>query len=90
IIIGKKFSAANVGQYTQANQISSIPAMTLTNIIQRVTYPMFSHMQDDEDKLKKNYLLTLKLAALFIFPIMAGIGIIAQPLFFIILGPQWI
>ncbi|HGV3921013.1 TPA: lipopolysaccharide biosynthesis protein, partial [Escherichia coli] len=90
IIIGKKFNATNVGQYTQANQISSIPAMTLTNIIQRVTYPMFSHMQDDEDKMNKYYLLTMKLAALFIFPIMAGIGIIAQPLFFIILGAQWI
>lgn len=67
IIIGKRFSAENVGQFTQANQISSIPAMTMTNIIQRVTYPMFSHMQSDQHKMDEYYLLTMKVAALFIF-----------------------
>lgn len=90
IIIGKKFDAVSVGQYTQANQISSIPAMTMTNIIQRVTYPMFSHMQDEPKKMEEYYLLTMKVAALFIFPLMAGIAIVAQPLLQILLGTQWI
>jgi len=89
LIIGKKFSAENVGQFTQANQISSIPAMTMTNIIQRVTYPMFSHMQEDPHKMDEYYLLTMKVAALFIFPLMTGIAILAQPLLHLILGSQW-
>lgn len=89
IIIGKKFNAENVGQYTQANQLSSIPAMTMTNIIQRVTYPMFSHMQNDQCKMDEYYLLTMKVAALFIFPLMAGVAILAQPLLQLLLGVQW-
>lgn len=89
IIIGKKFDAASVGQFAQANQISSIPAMTMTNIIQRVTYPMFSHMQSESGKMEEYYLLTMKVAALFIFPVMAGIAIVAQPLLQIVLGSQW-
>lgn len=89
IVIGKKFDVINVGQYTQANQISSIPAMTMTNIIQRVTYPMFSHMQDDNKKIQEYYLLTMKVAALFIFPLMAGIAIVSKPLIHIFLGAQW-
>lgn len=89
IIIGKRFNAENVGQFTQANQISSIPAMTMTNIIQRVTYPMFSHMQSDQHKMDEYYLLTMKVAALFIFPLMAGIAILAQPLLQLVLGVQW-
>ncbi|WP_320711913.1 lipopolysaccharide biosynthesis protein [Enterobacter cloacae] len=89
IIIGKRFSAENVGQFTQANQISSIPAMTMTNIIQRVTYPMFSHMQSDQHKMDEYYLLTMKVAALFIFPLMAGVAILAQPLLQLVLGMQW-
>lgn len=89
IVIGKKFDVTNVGQYTQANQISSIPAMTMTNVIQRVTYPMFSHMQDDHKKMQEYYLLTIKVAALFIFPFMAGIAIVSKPLIHIFLGPQW-
>lgn len=89
LIIGKKFSAEHVGQFTQANQISSIPAMTMTNIIQRVTYPMFSHMQEDSHKMDEYYLLTMKVAALFIFPLMAGVAILAQPLLQLVLGSQW-
>lgn len=89
IVIGKKFDVINVGQYTQANQISSIPAMTMTNVIQRVTYPMFSHMQDNHKKMQEYYLLTIKVAALFIFPLMAGIAIISKPLIHMFLGSQW-
>lgn len=89
LIIGKKFNAEHVGQFTQANQISSIPAMTMTNIIQRVTYPMFSHMQEDSHKMDEYYLLTMKVAALFIFPLMTGIAILAQPLLQVVLGSQW-
>nr|WP_159466282.1 lipopolysaccharide biosynthesis protein [Scandinavium goeteborgense] len=89
LIIGKKFDATNVGQFTQANQMSSIPAMTMTNIIQRVTYPMFSHIQDDQKKMDECYLITMKVAALFIFPLMSGIAIIAQPLLQVLLGTQW-
>ncbi|TDS88334.1 O-antigen/teichoic acid export membrane protein [Rahnella sp. BIGb0236] len=89
IVIGKKFNVVDVGQYTQANQLSSIPAMTMTNIIQRVTYPMFSHMQKDYHKLEEYYLLTMKVASLIIFPLMCGIAIISKPLLFLLLGPEW-
>ncbi|OMQ23066.1 lipopolysaccharide biosynthesis protein [Serratia oryzae] len=89
IIIGKKFSPAIVGQFTQANQLASVPAMTLTGIIQRVTYPMFSHIQDKTDKLEDLFFLTLKMAAVFIFPLVIGIAIIARPMLTLVLGVQW-
>ena len=63
--------------------------MTMTNVIQRVTYPMFSHMQDNHKKMQEYYLLTIKVAALFIFPLMAGIAIISKPLIHMFLGSQW-
>lgn len=90
IIIGKKFNLSSVGEFTQANQLTSVPAMTLTNIIQRVTYPMFSQMQHDTVKMDSTYRLTIKLSALIIFPIIVGLGLIAKPLIYIILGEKWI
>lgn len=89
IIIGKKFSPAVVGQFTQANQLASVPAMTLTSIIQRVTFPMFSQMQDDPSKMENAYRMTLKMAAMVIFPLIIGLGLIAEPLLTSLLGPQW-
>ncbi|MEL3923028.1 lipopolysaccharide biosynthesis protein [Aeromonas enteropelogenes] len=89
IIIGKKFSPIEVGQFSQANQLSNIPAMTLTSIIQRVTFPLFSQLQDEPDRMANSYRQTLKLSALVIFPLIVGLGLIAKPLLTSLLGEQW-
>lgn len=89
LIIGKQFSAVQLGLFNQANRLSSLPAITLTGIIQKVTYPMLSAMQHDTKKLDAAYLLTLQFAAFIIFPVMFGLCIIAKPLIDILLGPQW-
>jgi O-antigen/teichoic acid export membrane protein len=89
IIIGKKFSPAIVGQFSQANQLASVPASTLTGIIQRVSFPMFSQLQEDPIKLGNAYQLTLKMAATVIFPLIIGLGLIAEPLLTSLLGSQW-
>lgn len=89
IIIGKLFSPAQLGIFSQAKNLSNMPAMTLTSIIQRVTYPMLSQIQDDTKKLDDVYLLTLRLSALVIFPIMVGIAIVAKPLVQLSLGDNW-
>lgn len=89
IIIGKKFSPAVVGQFTQAYQLASVPASTLTSIIQRVTFPMFSQMQSNSDTMEEAYRQTLKMAAMVIFPLIIGLGLIAKPLLMNLLGSQW-
>lgn len=89
LVIGKYFTPQLVGQFTQANQLSSIPAMTLTNIIQRVTYPIFCSMLNDKKKMDLAYFDTLKIASVIVFPVLLGIGIIAQPLLSIVLGKEW-
>ncbi|MEZ9977135.1 lipopolysaccharide biosynthesis protein [Vibrio breoganii] len=89
LIIGKQFSAIQLGLFNQADKLSSVPATTLTGVIQKVTYPMLSAIQHDTKKLDATYLLTLKFATFIIFPVMFGISIIAKPLVDIILGPQW-
>lgn len=90
LIIGKQFSAAQLGIFNQANTLSTVPATTITRVIQNVTYPMLSNMQNDAGKLDKIYLMTLKIASMVIFPVMFGICIIAEPLIALLLGEQWL
>ncbi|ENJ7583692.1 lipopolysaccharide biosynthesis protein [Providencia rettgeri] len=89
IVIGKKFNVLDVGYFTQANQLIKTPATTMTAIIQRVTYPMLSSIQNDENRLNAAYLLTLRLSAVVIFPILFGLGTIADPLIPELLGIEW-
>lgn len=90
IVIGKQFSANQVGLFTQANQLASVPAMTLTSVIQRVTYPMLSNIQNDIEKFESTYLLTLRMAAVVVFPLMIGLGLTATPLITVLLGDEWL
>lgn len=90
IIIGKLFSVNQLGWFSQAKNLASMPAMTLTVIIQRVTYPMMSSIQNDQEALGKSYLLTLRFAAAVIFPLILGLGIVAKPLILLVLGSDWI
>lgn len=89
LIIGKQYSVAQLGLFNQANTLSSVPATTITGIIQKVTYPMLSAMQHDTKKLDAAYLTTLQCAAFVIFPVMFGLCIIAKPLIAVLLGPEW-
>ncbi|EHZ6873852.1 lipopolysaccharide biosynthesis protein, partial [Providencia rettgeri] len=90
IIIGKMFNANQLGYFTQANKLAFLPSTTLTGIIQKVTYPMMSNIQKDPKLLNETYLLTLRLSATIIFPILAILAISSKPIITIILGLDWI
>lgn len=89
LIIGKWYDATRLGYYTQANQLSSVPAMTMTNIIQRVSYPMLSNIQHNIEELEKKYLNIIRISCLIVFPAMTVLAIVATPLLVILVGEKW-
>ena len=89
LIIGKWYDATKLGFYTQANQLSSVPAMTMTNIIQRVSYPLLSNIQGNVEELERKYLVIIRLSCLIVFPVMASLAIMATPLLTFLVGEQW-
>lgn len=89
IIIGKKYNAVSLGQYTQANQLASVPAITMTNILQRVTYPMLSDIQDNSRRLDEMYLVIIKLACYVVFPAMALLAMLSTPILTFLIGNAW-
>lgn len=89
LVIGKQFSATQLGFYNQANTLSSLPATTVTNVIQKVTYPMLSAMQGNGSKLDDAYLKTLKITTIVVFPLMFGLSIVSEPLVILLLGDKW-
>ena len=89
IVIGKLFSASNLGHYTRAHQFSEFPSSNVTGIIQRVTYPVLCEIQNDDTRLASIYRRFLKLSAFVIFPLMIGLSSVAKPIVNIMLGSQW-
>ena len=79
IVIGKLFSAGNLGHYTRAQHFAEFPSSNLTGIMQRVTYPVLCSIQDDDKRLEKVYRKFLKLSAFVVFPLMLGLSAVARP-----------
>ena len=90
IIIGKLFSAQQLGFYTRAQQFQQLPSENITGIISRVTFPVLSSIQDDDERLINVYRKFIKLSVFIIFPLMIGMGIIAEPLIRFLLTEKWI
>ena len=90
IIIGKQYSPKELGLFNQANTLSSLPSTTITWVIQKVTFPLFSGIQNDKEKFNEMFLFGLKSALLFVYPVMFGIAIVSVPLISILLNESWI
>lgn len=89
LAVGKFFSAASLGHFTQAKTFTQVPAANITLVIQRVTYPVLCTLQDDSDKLRTDYRQLLRLSAFIVFPLMCGLASVAYPLVEILLGEKW-
>ena len=90
VVIGKFFSAAALGFYTQASVFTSMVINTLFITIQRVTYPVLSKLQDDLEKLKDGYRKVLKLSSFVLFPAMTLLGVLAEPIIVLLVGEKWL
>jgi O-antigen/teichoic acid export membrane protein len=90
IVIGKFFSAESLGFYTRAQQFVTLPANSLTSIIDRIAFPIFSTIQNDDEKLLKGYRKTVVLGAFFNFPLMLGVAVISEPLIRLLLTDKWL
>ena len=90
VIIGKFYQPQTLGQYTRAQQFSSIFSSNLTSIIQRVSYPVFSQLQDDKERLKSGYKRIIKITMLVSFVLMLGLAAIAKPMILVLIGDKWL
>ena len=89
IVIGKVFSAGDLGHYTRAHQFSVFPSSNVTGVLQRVTYPVLCSIQNDIDRLRGVYRKFLKLSAFVIFPLMTGLAAVSFPFVRLVLGEKW-
>ncbi len=89
MVIGKLFSATDLGIFSRANQLQSFPSSALAMLVGRVTFPVFAKVQHDPLMLKLGLRKTLTILAFLIFPIMVGVAAVAKPLILVLLTVKW-
>jgi O-antigen/teichoic acid export membrane protein len=89
-VIGKVYSASDLGYYGRAQQFMDLPTTNIAGVLQRVTFPLFCTIQDDNARLIAAYRKLIRLASFIMFPIMFLLVSIARPLVTILLTEKWL
>lgn len=90
VIIGKFFPLNMVGYYQAADKMVKTPSITLSTALNSVAFPAFSSIQDDNKKLKDGYRRIITQLLFWICPAFVLAAVLAQPIFGLILGRQWL
>lgn len=89
VVIGRCYSSADLGQYTRAHQFSSIFSTNLTAIVQRVSFPVLSSIQDDKERLKESYKKVITTTMFITGLCMFGLAAVSKSLILVLIGEKW-
>jgi O-antigen/teichoic acid export membrane protein len=88
-ILAKLLSATAVGLYAMAQSLSDAPSRLSTAIINQVSLPLFSKIQDDRVLLAAAFLKISRYLALVAVPAQIGLALVAPDLVPVLLSSQW-
>ena len=89
LVIGKFFSARQLGLYSRAQGFATLPSSNISGILGNVSFPILSKINNDSLRLMRIYRQMIETAAFIIFPLMLGLFAIADPLVKVLLNQQW-
>lgn len=90
LIMGKLYTARDVGLYSQARKFESIMSGTPSTVVNQVTFPVFSKFQNDIPQLTTILRRITKVMAFVVFPAMILVILIAKPAIVLMLTDKWV
>ena len=62
----------------------------MTSIVQRVSYPVLSSIQDERERMKEGYRKIIRTTMLASFVLLFGLSAVAESLLTVLIGPRWL
>ena len=90
LLVGKKYNASTLGYYNRGLQFPQVVITPVNNSIQSVLLPAMSEKQEEKSQVKYLTRRSVTLSSFIIFPLMAGLAGVAQPLIKILLTDKWL
>jgi O-antigen/teichoic acid export membrane protein len=90
LVIGKKYDSATLGFYNRGKQFPQFLMNSINGTVQSVMLPAMSKQQDKKDELKAMMRNSITVSAYIVFPLMAGLAGVAEPLIKLLLTDKWL
>lgn len=90
IVIGRFFSASVVGYYTRANQLMMMPIGNVSTALNKVAFPLFAELQNEEERLRSAYKRIMLLVIFIVNPTIILMLVLAEPLTVFLFTEKWL
>ena len=90
IIIGRVYSPANLGHFTQSRKLVDLSSGTVTDVLNKVSFPILASLKDDSKKMISVYSRLIRMTAFIIFPVMTLVSLLADPIIRVLLNDKWL
>ena len=90
VILGKLYTAPDVGNYTQANKWNTMGSSLISNMMYGIAQPVFIRVDDDRARQKAILRKMLRFTALVAFPLMLGLALVAKEFIVILITDRWL
>lgn len=88
-VIGKMYTARDLGYYNRAEQFNMIFSNNFGQIVQKVSLSSLSQIQDDGERFRASFRKMTRYTGLFTFAAVFGLSAIAKPLIITLIGEKW-
>lgn len=89
IFVGKILGTTTLGFYQLAYKFPTIPVTEITTAAYQLTFPVYSKLQDNIERLRRGYLTTLRFISFISAPLAAGMFIMVPDFVRVFLGDKW-
>ena len=90
IFVGKMLGVASLGFYQMAFFISNMPSTEITNMVAHVTYPAYSRMNAEIDRIASSYRKVLLFTMTLSMPLAGAIYILSEDFIRLFMGEKWL
>lgn len=90
LFVGRYYSSADLGVYSIAFVLIMFPVANISGIVNRVTFPLFSKLNHDNEALRNAFCKALAHVAILAFPASVGLLAVGPLLVSVLLSPKWL
>ena len=89
VIVGRALGPIALAHYSIAYRVMMLPIISLGRVVSRVALPVFSRLQDERERLRRQYVVGTKMLAVASFPPMTALIVVAPIVVPLLLGDEW-
>lgn len=90
LLVGRWYDPATMGYYSKASTTSKYATESVTGVMIQTTYPLYSAVQDDKERLINMVKRITSTLAYITIPLLGLLILVAKPLFILLYSDRWL